>query len=182
MKTLFNLKSMLFVAAIVALPMADAATMSRLDYKAGKTRIDTDYKVDKTACGALAGNAKDICIEEAKAKQKVASAELEYGYTGKPADQNKVQVAKAEAIFAVARERCDDKAGNVKDVCVQEAKAEQTKSLADAKMGQQIGAARSDAAVEKLDADYKVEAQKCDAMAGDAMAACMNAAKARFGK
>ena len=31
--------------------------------------------------------------------------------------------AKADATYNVAKEKCDDKAGNAKDVCVQEAKA-----------------------------------------------------------
>ena len=90
-------------------------------------------------------------------------AELEYGYTGKAADRNKVLVVKAESAYAVAKERCDDKAGNAKDVCVKEAKAVETKALADAKMGKEIGEAKKDAAADKLDADYKVAIEKCDA-------------------
>ena len=50
---------------MLVLPIAQAATMTK-----------SDYKADKTACAALAGNAKDICVEEAKAKEKVARAEL----------------------------------------------------------------------------------------------------------
>jgi hypothetical protein len=38
----------------------------------------------------LKDNAKDVCIEEAKAMAKVALAELEYRYIGKSADQTKV--------------------------------------------------------------------------------------------
>jgi hypothetical protein len=54
--------------------------------------------------------------------------------------------------------------------------------LADAKMGKEIRDARQDAATEKLDADYKVAIEKCDALAGDAKNNCVAAAKARFGK
>jgi hypothetical protein len=32
------------------------------------------------------------------------------------------------------------------------------------------------------DADYKVAIEKCDALAGDAKASCVAAAKAKFGK
>ena len=156
--------------------------MARTEYSASKTRISADYKADKAVCAPMAGNARDICIEEAKGKEKVARAELEYGYTGKSRDQNKVLVAKAEASYAVAKEKCDDKAGNAKDVCVKEAKAVEVKALADAKMGKQIGEAKMDAAQEKRDADYKVAAEKCDAMAGDAKTSCMSMAKAKFGK
>lgn len=177
-----NLKVSLIVAAILVLPVAQAATMTKADYKANKTRISADYKADKAACASLAANAKDICVEEAKAKEKVARAELEYSYTGKPGDQTKVLVAKAKSAYAVAKEKCDDKSGNDKDVCVKEAKAVETKALADAKMGKQIGETKKDAAEEKRDADYKVAVEKCDAMAGDAKASCIGAAKAKFGK
>ena len=59
---------------------------------------------------------------------------------------------------------------------------EEAKALADAKMGKQIGEAKKDASEDKRDADYKVAVEKCDAMAGDAKASCIAAAKAKFGK
>jgi len=62
------------------------------------------------------------------------------------------------------------------------AKAVETKALADAKMGTEIGEAKKDAAVEKRDADYQVAAEKCDALAGDAKTSCIAAAKTKFGK
>ena len=182
MNELFNLKAALVAAAMLALPVAQAATMSKADYNAGKTRISVDYKADKAACAGQAGNAKDICIEEAKAKKKVAGAELEYGYTGKSKDRNKLLVAKAETAYAVAKEKCDDKAGNAKDVCIKEAKAIEIKALADAKMGKEIGEAKKDAADDKRDADYKVAIEKCNGLAGDAKAHCVAAAKTQFGK
>ena len=176
------LKHSLIVSALLALPIAHAATMAKADYQADKTRISADYKAAKAACATLTANAKDICIQEAKAKETVARAELEFSYTGKPADQNKVLVAKAESVYSVAKEKCDDLKGNDKDVCVKEAKAVEVKALADAKMGKQIGAAKTDAAEDKRNADYKVAAEKCDALAGDAKASCITAAKAKFGK
>lgn len=175
-------RAVLAAGTMLVIPMASAATMSKADYQEAKTRISADFKTDKAACAPLAANAKDICIEQAKAKEKVAHAELEFGYTGKKTDHNKVLVAKAESAFAVAKEKCDDQAGNAKDVCIKEAKAVEIKALADAKLGKEIGEARKDAADEKRDADYKVAVEKCDAMAGDAKGNCIAAAKQRFGK
>jgi len=175
-------KTTLACVCLLTLPVAYAANISKADYTAGKARISASYKADKAACDSQSGNAKDICVQEAKAKEKVALAELEYSHTGKPADRNKVFVARAESAYAVAKERCDDLAGNAKDVCVKEAKAVEIKALADAKLGKDIGEARQDAASQKLDADYKVAIEKCDALAGDAKNNCVAAAKARFGK
>lgn len=178
----FSFKASLIVAALMALPMAQAATMDKAQYSAAKARISTEYKADKAACGSMSGNAKDICVQEAKGKEKVARADLEFGYTGKPADQNKLLKVKAETTYAVAKEKCDDKAGNEKDVCRKEAKALEVRALADAKMGKQIGEAKKDAADDKTDANYKVATEKCDALTGDAKSSCITAAKARFGK
>lgn len=182
MNTFETLKAAVLAASLLALPSAYAATMTKADHQAGKTRIGADYKADKVACARQAANAKDICLQEAKAKEKVALAELEYAHTGKSGDRNKVAVVKAESAYAVAKERCDDKSGNAKDVCVKEAKAVEVKALADAKMGKEIGEARKDAAADKLDADYTVAIEKCDALAGDAKGACVAAAKTKFGK
>ena len=178
----FSFKASLIVAALMSLPMAQAATMDKAQYGAAKDRISTEYKADKAACGSMSGNAKDICVQEAKGKEKVARADLEFGYTGKPADQNKLLKVKAETTYAVAKEKCDDKAGNDKDVCRKEAKALEVRALADAKMGKQIGEAKKDAADDKTDANYKVATEKCDALTGDAKSSCITAAKARFGK
>ncbi len=178
----FNFKASLIVAALLSFSVAQAATLPKADYKAEKTRISAEYKVDKAACAPMKDNAKDVCVEEAKAKEKVARAELEYSYTGKAADQTKVLEAKAKSAYAVAKEKCDDLAGNPKDVCVKEAKAVEVKAMADAKMGKQIGEAKGEATDDKMDANYKVAIEKCDALTGDAKTNCVSTAKAKFGK
>lgn len=182
MNTTFNLKASLIVAALLSFSVAQAANLTKAEYKAEKTRISADYKADKKACDALKANAKDICVQEAKAKEKVALAEREFNYTGKAADQTKVLEAKAKSAYAVAKEKCDDQAGNAKDVCVKEAKAVEVKALADAKLGKQIGEAKKEAAEDKSDANYKVAIEKCDALAGAAKDSCVAAAKTKFGK
>jgi hypothetical protein len=182
MTTLQHCKSALAIAALFAASGAYAATMNDADYKAGKDRISADFKADKAACDSFSGNAKDICVEQAKGKENVAKAELEAGYSGKATDQAKVAVVKADANYAVAKEMCDDKGGNAKDVCVSEAKATHTKELADAKLTKKVGEAKTDAAQDKRDADYKVAAEKCESLAGDAKASCISAAKQRFKK
>ena len=185
MKTSFNFKTSVAVAALVLMGAAQGAQtnhISKAAYKEGKDRISADYKANKDACKSMTGNAKDICMEEAKAKEKVASAELEYSYTGKTSDQAKIDKVKAETTYAVAKEKCDDQTGNAKDVCVKEAKAAQTKVLADLKMNKKVSEAKTEDMKDKRDADYKVAAEKCDAMSGDAKASCIAAAKAKFGK
>ena len=182
MKSIFNLKASLIVAALLVWPVAQAATMGKDELKAAKTAISATYKADKAGCASLAGNLKDICHEEAKAKEKISLAELEFNYTGKPADQTKLRETQAKSAYAVAKEKCDDLSGNPKDVCVTEAKAVHAKALAHAKLGKTVAEAKKDATADKRDADYKVATEKCDALAGDAKTACIASAKSTFGK
>ncbi len=102
-------------------------------YKAEKERIEAEYKVDKARCDSLAGNAKNICLAEAKGKEEVAEADLEARYKPSKDSRYKARAAKAEADYKVAKERCGDQAGNAKDVCLKEAKAAETAGKADAK-------------------------------------------------
>ncbi len=170
------------LACLVISTQATAQSISKADYSAAKTRISSENKADKTMCKQLAGNAKDICNEEANAKEKIAKAELTYSYTAKPADKVKISTVRADATYAIAKEKCDDLSGIPKTTCTTDAKAIHTKTLADIKMGKQINEARVDDAQTKLDADYKVATQKCAALADDAKASCVAAAKTKFGK
>lgn len=182
MKLHYKLQTAALIAGLLLLPLAKAADMTEADYALGKTRISATYKAAESACNALAGNAKDICAEQALGNRRVALAELESGRSGKIGGLNKVAVAQADANFAVAKERSDDTAGNVKDVCMKEAEAAHTSALADARMGKQIGEARTEAADEKRNAEFKVAIEKCDAASGDAKSQCVVAAKTKFGK
>ncbi len=176
------LKTALATAALLALPMSQAMAMSHSEYSAGKSRISADYKTDKAACDSFTKNAKDVCVEQAKGKEKVAKAELEHDYSGKESDWIKVLKTRADADYAVAKEKCDDRSGNDKDVCKKEAKATQTSALADAKLGKKIHDARVDATDDKRNAEYKVATEKCDAMSGDAKTNCIATAKSTYGK
>ena len=167
--------------------------MARDAYKAEKDRIEAEYKASKEACNKLSGNAEDVCKAEAKAKQRIAEADLDAKNQGTAKARSDARVARAEGAYLVAREKCDDLAGNAKDVCVKEAKAAETKAKADAKADRKVAdankdaaerstEARKDAAETKRDADYKVAIERCDRLAGDAKNACVTDAKARFGK
>jgi hypothetical protein len=181
-----------------------AQGMSQDQYKAGKDRIAADYKSAAAACDSLSGNAKDICKAEAGGNDKVAKAQLDHTFRPSADLNYKLNLAKADAGFAVAKERCDDKSGNVKDVCMKEAKAVLATAKADAKAqlkttsanaeaartsaaanseaSDKGATARKDAAATKRDADYTVAKEKCDAFAGEAKSSCLDDAKARFGR
>lgn len=195
------------VAVVLGLALfgtARAEGMTKAEHKAGEDRIDAEYTAAKNGCGTYAGNAKDVCVAEAKGKANVAKAELLASYEPTAKHAKDVRVARAEAAYAIASERCDDKAGNDKDVCVKEAKAARTHALADAdtrlttteanaeaneksaaagaKAAETKFEARKDAATDNRAADYAVAKEKCDALAGEAKDRCVSDAKVTFGQ
>ncbi|MBI2801077.1 MAG: hypothetical protein HYX63_12510 [Gammaproteobacteria bacterium] len=163
-------------------------SMSQESYKMAKTNADTEYKIEKNACSSRSGNAEDICVAEAKGKANVAKAEAEAAYDNTPKTREAARVARAEARYDVAIEKCDDLAGNPKDVCVKEGKAALVQGTADAKVDRVTADTRNEAATkqtdardeanaEKHDANTKVALEKCDALAGAAKDACVGDAK-----
>jgi osmotically-inducible protein OsmY len=131
-----NKFSITAIAAAITLAFGASAmaaqSMSKEEYKADKDKIAAEYKSAKAGCDSLSANAKDICIAEAKGKENVAKAELEA--RNKPNDKTRhaLNIAKAEADYSVAKEKCGDKAGDAKKDCVKEAKAAETRAKADA--------------------------------------------------
>jgi len=133
-------------------------------------------------CSTLGGNARDICKAQANLDRAQADADAEITYKDSVKTRHSASDAVAKAQYELARERCDDKGGNLKDVCVEQAKATLAKAQADGKAYERSAEANAEADKVKRDADYKVELEKCDQFAGDPKAACVNRAKATFGK
>jgi hypothetical protein len=180
-------------AAQMYAPKTTSTPMSKDSYTIAKTSADAQYKLDKDACSSLSGNAKDICLAQAKGKDNVAKADAEAAYENTPKAREAARVAHAQANYDVAIEKCDELTGNPKDVCVKEAKAELVKGKADAKVDRVATDTRHDAATkqadarneantDKRDAEYKVAIEKCDALAGPAKNTCVSNAKVQYGK
>jgi hypothetical protein len=170
---------------------AMAETMSKKEYKSLDKSIDAEYTVTKKGCNSLSGNAEDICEAEAKGMKTTAKAELKYNYNPTGKALYNVRVAKADADYSVATQKCDDKDGNAEDVCVKEAKAAKTQQTAaaeaqmktakaDAVAIEKSSDAREDAEKDMRDANYAVAKEKCEALDGKAEDLCMSDAKVRF--
>ena len=192
-----NLMISLLAAAGIAFAgvagAADNKTMSRDAYKAQKDRVEAQYKADKERCSSMTGNAKDVCQAEVKGQEKVAKAELEANYKNTDKARNDARVAKADADYDVAKEKCDDLSGNQKDVCVKQAKAAHTQAKSGAKVAKvdrktsantadKRADVRKEARDDTRDAQYKVAVEKCDAMSGAAKDQCVKDAKMHYGK
>ncbi|MES2945275.1 MAG: hypothetical protein V4772_20605 [Pseudomonadota bacterium] len=168
----------------------NAMALTKDEYKTQKTSISTSYKASRDKCDALKSNAKDICMSEAKGAEKVAKAELEAQYKPSAKHTEAVALAKGDAAYDTAKEKCDDLSSNAKDVCIKDAKAAHVKVKEEAKVARtaattsnpdKVVAARKEANSEEREASYKAAKERCDAMTGAGKDTCQNDAKNKFG-
>ena len=85
----------------------------------------------------------------------------------------------ASEMYKTERAKCDSLTGNPKDVCIEEAKATEKRSKAEAEaMYKNTPKARMNARVAAADADYAVAKEKCNAQTGNTKDVCVKEAKA----
>jgi len=102
------------------------------DQKVSLAKADAAYATSKEKCDDLSGNAKDVCVKDAKAAHvkakedaKVTKAVVD---TSKKKAETTSEVKKEasaetrEADYKAAKERCDSLAGAAKDTCLNDAK------------------------------------------------------------
>jgi hypothetical protein len=162
--------------------------MTQVEYKTQKDTITGDYKVSKDKCGSLKANAKDICVSEAKGVEKIAKAELEEKYAPSARHAEKVSMAKGDAAYDTAKEKCDDVSGNAKTICKKDAKAAHVTAKEEARVvrvnaetGKLNNGMRNTANSDENTANYNAAVSRCDSMNAATKDTCMTDAKAKFG-
>lgn len=123
---------LILIAASLGFAGPAAGAMTKDEFDARKERLEADFDVAKRKCDTYSGNARDICMAQAKGRHRVARTELEERYKDSPKARYNVRMARAEADYDVAKEKCDDRAGPQKDACLTEAKAAYARDKADA--------------------------------------------------
>ena len=94
----FNLTALSAAFCLAMSTGAIGGVLSKADYSAAKADISANYKSEHAACTAMTGNAKDICVQEAKGHEKVAKAELEARDSPSAKHRYDVRIARADAM------------------------------------------------------------------------------------
>lgn len=180
---------LLILAAAISCTFASASfAMTKVEYTTQKDTITGDYKVSRDKCKSLKANAKDICMSEARGVEKVAKAELEQAYAPSARHTEKLAMAKGDAAYDTAKEKCDDSAGNAKTVCRADAKAVHVKANDEARVlrvsaetGKLNTGVRNMATKDENEANYKAAAARCGSMTGATKDTCTTDAKTKYG-
>ncbi|MDB5937231.1 MAG: hypothetical protein JWQ01_4575 [Massilia sp.] len=162
-----------FAAAPTAALNHDPATYRNVTQKAA-----ADYKAATAKCTSLSGNAKGVCVEEAKAERAHAEADAIAQYNNTTAGRAKARSAVADADFALAKAKCADMTGADKDSCLATATSAHTAALADAKSDRNVAATTTDGAspvtsTATRDATKAAAVDKCAQIAGGSKTGCL---------
>lgn len=155
MKSIFA--SVLALAASTSFAAAPTAALNHdpATYRNFTKQAAADYKAAAARCRDMSGNAKDVCMEEAKVARARADADAIAKYNNTPKGRTKARASVANAEYELAKEKCDDLSGDTKDSCVANARAARTAALADAR------------------ADRMSAAEQCERVAGRPDTACL---------
>ena len=130
---------------------ADEPAMSKQAFKAALQKIEAVAKSERKACDTQTGRAAELCTTEAKAREKIAKAELEAEYRPSPDSWQEARNVKAQAEYDVAREKCNELKGASRDRCVNTAKSAREAAIRLAKVEkvESMRAAEREAAAER---------------------------------
>ena len=159
-----------YAAAPTAALNHDPATYRNVTQKAA-----ADYKLATNACKDMNGNAKAICMEEAKATRAHTEADAVAQYNNTPAGRAKARNAVADADLAVAKAKCADASGAEKDSCLANANAVHTAAIAEVKADRAVAGATpvtTTTAATTRDASKAAAVEKC-AEIGGAKTGCL---------
>ena len=169
-----------------------AGTMSKDTYKAQQVRIEDEYDAAQARCKPLKGVARNVCNEQARGHRDVAVAELEMQYKPSADADEKVRVAKAEAMYAVALERCKEYDGSTREICRKDAKAVLAGAKAEAKLQKEVVAQnlgsemtvrqRTEAQDRQMAAMFEAARERCMKLPEEGRANCLLDARRRFGQ
>jgi osmotically-inducible protein OsmY len=175
MKTLFAI--LLAAVAGASFAAAPTATLNHdpATYRNVTQKALADYKVAAAKCASMSGNAKDICLEEARSARAHTEADAVAQYNNTAKGRAKAMTAVADADYALGKARCADMSGADKDSCLNTARSAHTAALADAKSNRQIAATSdgSSPASATRDATKAAALDKCAQVAGQPNTGCL---------
>lgn len=96
---------------------------ARDDTKLREVKYNVRYDIAKEKCDDLSGNAKDVCVREAKTTHDKAKADAKLTKKAAEAVED-AEETRLKADYKLAAEKCEAYSGDKKDVCVASAKAQ----------------------------------------------------------
>jgi hypothetical protein len=131
--------------------------MTKDAFRAAEKRLESQAKAQRKACARLKGNAKEVCEVQAKGWETVAKAYLQARLEPGPEAEKEAKFARADADYAVARQRCASLKDPARDKCVDRAKHDREAAMRLAKVEkvEELNALKREEAQERKQAQQK---------------------------
>jgi len=180
MKTL--VASLLATALSAAISSAYAQDTTKTDlatYRTVTQKAAADYKAAADQCKSQSGNAKTVCIEEAKVLRARAEVAAVTEHNNTLQGRTKARTALVNADYALAKAKCAGTSGAEKDSCLNNARSVQTAAVANVKADRDITVAAnvdSTGAITNTNPADPVKAaavDKCAQVAGSPNTGCL---------
>lgn len=155
---------------------------AKTTYQYAMDTAEAAHDAAKSQCDAMAGVPHDICVANARAARIRIEEEATAAHKNTLAAYTQARMRIATAFHDRDKTRCGTLVGNDREVCLAQAKATLVTLQADARADRKAIEARLDANDAKIDAEYRVALQKCDAFAGAVKDGCVSTARTAYGK
>ncbi|TWI64486.1 osmotically-inducible protein OsmY [Pseudoduganella lurida] len=123
-------------AAFITLALVSAVAFGQNNdsaaYKAAHDKAEATYKSAKKQCDTLKDNAEDVCTEEAKVARAQAERDAVAQHKNTGTELQKADRKLADAKYELAKEKCDDLAGDAKNSCQAQARSMKANATASA--------------------------------------------------
>ena len=124
---------LLGVVMLASASTAGAATPAeRQAYRQALERAASDYQAARAPCRTLAGNAKSVCYEEARAARVRAESLAESTFRNSARARADAEIAIAKADYAVAKKKCGASTGGDRSTCLRAAREVQGRTVSEA--------------------------------------------------
>ena len=151
-------------------------------YQHAMDNAEAGYDAAKARCDSMAGVPNEICVADARAARIRVEEEATAAHKNTLAAYTQARMRIATAFHERDKTRCGALVGNEREVCLAQAKAILVALQADARADRKSIEARLDANDAKIEAEYRVALQKCDAFAGAVKDGCVSTARTAYGK
>jgi hypothetical protein len=151
-------------------------------YQYAMDTAEVGYDAAKARCDTMAGVPHEICVADARAARVRIEEEATAAHKNTLAAYTQARMRIATAFHERDKTRCGALVGNDREVCLAQAKATLVALQADARADRKAIEARLDANDVKIEAEYRVALQKCDAFAGAVKDECVSTARTAYGK
>lgn len=160
-------------AAQAAETPSDPAAYRNMTQKAA-----ADYKAATSTCSSMSGNARKVCVEEAKVARARAEADAVAQYKNTQGERTKARTALANADYSLAKVKCEALTGAEKGSCTSTAKSVHTAALADARSDRNMAVASTNTSspvtsTETRDPSKAAAVDKCAQIAGQPSTGCL---------